>query len=60
MDAALESGPWQVGAQCSLADIIVAPLIHRMADHGFSSKILDPEYPRVAEWYARMQARPAF
>jgi glutathione S-transferase len=59
MDAALESGPWLLGAQYSLADIIVAPLIDRMADLGFS-EIWDPTYPRVADWYARMQARPAF
>jgi len=59
MDAALESGPWLLGAQYSLADIIVAPLIDRMADLGFS-EIWDPKYPRVADWYARMQARPAF
>jgi glutathione S-transferase len=58
MDAALESGPWQVGAQYSLADINVAPLIDRMADLGFSD-IWDPTYPRVADWYERMQARPA-
>ncbi|HMJ43843.1 MAG TPA: glutathione S-transferase family protein [Pseudolabrys sp.] len=59
MEAALESGPWLLGAQYSLADIIVAPLIDRMADLGFS-EIWDPEYPRVADWYARMRARPAF
>jgi glutathione S-transferase len=59
MEAALESGPWLLGAQYSLADIVVAPLIDRMADLGFS-EIWDPEYPRVADWYARMRARPAF
>lgn len=59
MNAALENGPWLLGAQYSLADIIVAPLIDRMADLGFS-EIWDPNYPRVADWYARMQARPAF
>jgi glutathione S-transferase len=58
MDKALESGPWLIGAQYSLADIIVAPLIDRMADLGYAA-IWRP-YPRVADWYARMQARPAF
>ena len=53
MDAALESGPWLLSAQYSLADIIAAPLIDRMADLGFS-EIWDPTYPRVADWYARM------
>jgi glutathione S-transferase len=59
MDAALERGPWLLGTQYSLADIIVAPLIDRMADLGFS-EIWDPKYPRVVDWYARMQVRPAF
>jgi glutathione S-transferase len=59
MDQALAVGPWLLGAQYSLADIIVAPLIDRMADLGFSD-IWDPKYPRVADWYVRMQARPAF
>lgn len=59
MNAALENGPWLLGAQYSLADIIVAPLIDRMADLGFS-EIWDPKYQRVADWYARIQARPAF
>ena len=30
-----------------------------MADLGFSD-IWEDGYPRVAEWYRRMQARPAF
>ena len=59
MDKALANGPWLIGAQYSLADIIVAPLIDRMADLGFSN-IWTSQFPRVTDWYARMQARPAF
>ena len=59
MDAALEKGPWLLGSFYSLADIIVAPLIDRMADLGFSS-IWAEKYPRVAGWYERTRARPAF
>lgn len=59
MDKALANGPWLIGAQYTLADIIVAPLIDRMNDLGFSS-VWEGKYPRVADWYARMQARPAF
>jgi glutathione S-transferase len=59
MNAALEKGPWLLGEQYSLADIIVAPLIDRMADLGMDH-IWRDKFPRVTPWYARMQARPAF
>jgi glutathione S-transferase len=59
MSAALETGPWLLGEQYSLADIIVTPLIDRMADLGMAY-IWQDSFPRVTDWYARMQARPAF
>jgi len=59
MSAALEKGPWLLGEQYTLADIIVAPLIDRMADLGMDY-IWNEKFPRVADWYERMQARPAF
>lgn len=59
MNTALANGPWLLGEQYTLADIIVAPLIDRMADLGMS-EIWQEKYPRVADWYDRMQARPAF
>lgn len=59
MHAALGTGPWLLGQAYTLADVIVAPLIDRMADLGFSG-VWQDKYPRVADWYARMKARPAF
>jgi glutathione S-transferase len=59
MEKALENGPWLMGTQYTIADIVVTPSIDRMADLGFAS-IWDQKYPRVTDWYARMQARPAF
>jgi glutathione S-transferase len=59
MEAALADGPWLIGRQYTLADIIVAPLIDRMADLGQAS-LWEGRYPRVSDWYARMRARPAF
>jgi glutathione S-transferase len=59
MDAALPGGPWLIGRQYTLADIVVAPLIDRMADLG-KADIWEGRYPGVTDWYARMQARPAF
>jgi glutathione S-transferase len=59
MHEALANGHWLIGAQYTLADIIVAPLIDRMADLGFA-EVWEGKYPRVSDWYCRMQARPAF
>ncbi len=60
MEAALgKGGPWLMGEMYTLADIIVAPPIDRMNDLGHS-EIWEGKYPLVAEWYERMQARPAF
>lgn len=59
MEAALSEGPWLMGARYTLADIIVAPLIDRMADLGFSG-LWDPSCPRVSDWYRRIRERPAF
>ena len=59
MDAALAHGPWLMGARYTLADIVVTPSIDRMADLGFAH-IWAEKYPRMSDWYTRMQARPAF
>ena len=59
VEAQLAPRPWLLGEQYSLADIIVAPLIDRMADLGMDHLWTDT-CPRVADWYARMQQRPAF
>ncbi len=59
MEEALAHGPWLMGADYTIADIVVTPSIDRMNDLGYSS-IWDKKYPRVTDWYARMQARPAF
>lgn len=58
MEAALERGPWLLGEDYTLADIIVTPSIDRMNDLGLSA--IWSQRPRVTAWYARMQARPAF
>ena len=59
MNSALEKGPWLLGAQYTLADVIVAPLIDRMSDLGMSS-IWEKTFPRVTDWYERTKARPSF
>jgi glutathione S-transferase len=60
MDAAIaKQGPWLMGKQFTLADVLVMPSIDRMADLGLSH-IWDGKYPNVSAWYERLQARPAF
>jgi glutathione S-transferase len=59
MNKMLEAGgPWLLGEQYTIGDIAVAPLMDRMEDMGFA--YLWDEYPRVADWLGRMQARPAY
>ena len=55
---ALADGPWLLGELYSIADIVLTPSIDRMADLGFAH-LWEKDYPRVAEWYTRIKARPA-
>jgi glutathione S-transferase len=59
MHAALDRGPWLLGQQFTLADVLAAPTIDRMNDLGLAY-LWEEKYPRVSEWYNRLQARPAF
>ena len=52
-------GPWLLGAQYSIADIAVAPLIDRAEDLGLEL-LWEKTHPRVDAWLKRMQARPAY
>jgi glutathione S-transferase len=60
MDAAIANkGPWLMGEQFTLADVLVMPSIDRMADLGLSH-VWDGKYPNVGAWYECLKARPAF
>ncbi len=59
MEAELsKNGPWLVGEQYTIADICMAPLFQRMEDLGMSNMWDDA--PQVADWFARIKARPAY
>ena len=60
MDAMLVPGPWLLGAQFTLADISVAPYMFRMLALGQERFWSKTKRPRVAAWYERIAARPAF
>ncbi|MEO7855273.1 MAG: glutathione S-transferase family protein [Rubrivivax sp.] len=58
MEASLADGPWLVGEQFTLADVSIMPTVVRMEDLGLAPLWADK--PRVADWYRRLKARPAF
>lgn len=58
MESALARGPWLIGEQYSLADVNMAPFVHRLA--ALEGYALHRDWPRVAAWYDRLRARPAF
>ena len=58
MEAALAHTAWIAGERFSLADTNVMPAVVRMEDLGLAHLWADK--PRMADWYRRLQARPAF
>lgn len=59
MEADLAIGPWLAGEAFSLADIHLSPYIVRIGEHeGRGIRLAD--YPRCADWWQRLTARPAF
>jgi len=60
MDAeiAKSGGPWLLGADISLADVMAMPALVRMADLGQDSAWQD--LPRVSRWFDAIRAHPAF
>lgn len=58
MQDTLAHQTWLAGDRYSLADINIAPFVHRLAS--FPEYDLDSDWPAVAGWYARLRARPAF
>lgn len=59
MDRALSGGPWLLGEQYSLADIGMTAYIDRL-DQLQLSGLWQGGFPRVADWLARVRARPSF
>lgn len=59
MEADLGNGPWLAGEIFSLADIHLSPYIVRIGEHE-ARGIRLADYPRCADWWQRLTARPAF
>ena len=58
MDRQLEQSPWLAGNTISLADLDVAPYIHRLESLKLSN--MWTKYPKVSVWYENMKARPSW
>lgn len=56
-EPALAAAPWFAGPRPGLADFAVATVVHRLTYLDFP---MAATYPRVADWYARLSARPQF
>lgn len=59
MDAALSQNDWLAGPAYSLADAAATPYANRLRDLRLLPVWTD-RYPRIADWLARIEARPSF
>lgn len=57
MESSLRADRWLAGEAYTLADVDMAPFVHRIA--ALEPGLIEAR-SRVADWYARLQARPAF
>jgi len=60
MEATLQAGPWLAGARYTLSDIAVVPFVKRIEEEIAPDEVAAGRHPRVAAWWAAVQARPAF
>jgi glutathione S-transferase len=60
MEERLAHGPWLAGHGYSLADIAMAPMINRIEVLPRPDMLSPERRPRLADWWQRVQARPAF
>lgn len=60
MEQSLSEGAWLAGGEFSLADIAMAPYANRIEVLAHPEILGTSAHPRVADWWARIQARPGF
>jgi glutathione S-transferase len=60
MEDALEPSGWMVGKAYSIADIAAVPFVKRIEEEIAPDEVTPKKHPRVAEWWTKIQARPAF
>ncbi len=60
MEEALKPSGWLVGNAYSIADIAAVPFVKRIDEEIAPDEVTANKHPRVTEWWASIQARPAF
>ena len=60
MEGALRDTEWLAGARYTIADIAVVPFVKRIDEEIAPDQMTAKHHPRVAGWWAKIQARPAF
>ena len=60
MEQALKPAGWLVGNAYSIADIAAVPFVKRIDEEIAPHEVAANKHPRVADWWAKIQARPAF
>ena len=60
MEAALAPSGWLVGGAYSIADIAAVPFVKRIEEEIAPDEVAAAKHPLVADWWSRVQARPAF
>ena len=60
MEEMIGQGRWLVGDTYSIADIAVVPFVKRIDEEIAPHETQAAHHPRVAAWWAAVQARPAF
>jgi glutathione S-transferase len=60
MEEMIGPGRWLVGDAYSIADIAVVPFVKRIDEEIAPDETQAERHPRVAAWWAEVQARPAF
>jgi glutathione S-transferase len=58
MEKALTAAPWLAGGDFSLAECAISPYLLRLDRLGLAG--MWSQRPKVADWYARLQARPSW
>ena len=60
MEEALKPAGWLVGNAYSIADIAAVPFVKRIDEEIAPHEVTANKHPRVTQWWAKIQARPAF